>query len=159
MSLLRSPIGRALLAAIIALVAVVVVRQARDGGGPPPAVSVGAAWSRPTPPGIDVTAVYLELRATDGDTLVGVAVDPTLAAGADVHRNVIDAQGRSSMELVDRLELPPGETVALTPAGALHLMVEGLTEPLVDGDRFELTFTLARAGDIPATVVVTADGR
>lgn len=157
LSLLRSPLGRALLAAIVALAAVVVVRQARDGAGePPPPPIVAEAWSRPTPPGIDVTAVYLELHADGDDALVGVAVDPAFADAVGIHRNTIDDAGRSSMEHLERIELPAGETVALTPAGALHLMVEGLAVPLVDGDRFELTFTFVGAGEVPATVVVTA---
>lgn len=155
MTLLRSPIGRALLTALVAFAAMTVVRQVREPDTPPSPVVIDDAWSRPTPPGVDVTAVYLELRAIDGDTLVGVAVDSAVAAAVGVHRNLVAADGQTSMEHVDRLELPAGATVALTPAGELHLMVEGLTRPLVEDDRFELTFTFAAAGDLAATVTVS----
>lgn len=155
MTLLRSPIGRALLTALVAFAAMTVVRQVREPDTPPSPVVIDDAWSRPTPPGVDVTAVYLELRAIDGDTLVGVAVDSAVAAAVGVHRNLVAADGQTSMEHVDRLTLPAGETVAMTPAGELHLMVEGLAAPLADGDHFDLIFTFATAGEIPTTVTVT----
>lgn len=153
MTFLRGPMGRALVGAIVALLAVIVANQVRDE----PAITVRAPWSRPTPPGVDVTAVYLELRSVVDDSLVGIGVDPAVARSASVHRNVVDAGGRVSMERVDQLALPAGERVVLAPAGALHLMVEGLADPLDDGDRFELVLSFARAGEISADVVVSAD--
>jgi copper(I)-binding protein len=108
------------------------------------APAVRDAWARATPPGSDVAAVYL--------TLVGGKVDDDLLSAstprapmAHLH-SMDDTGGMARMRAVDSLAVPAGKTVTLAPQG-LHLMLMGVTKPLVAGERFALTLHFAKGGD------------
>ncbi|MFM8267210.1 MAG: copper chaperone PCu(A)C, partial [Ilumatobacteraceae bacterium] len=58
-----------------------------------------------------------------------------------------------SMQEVDSIPLPAGETVALEPGGS-HIMLLGLTAPLEVGTTIELTLTLEEAGTVVVDVPV-----
>lgn len=52
-------------------------------------VTITEVWARATPPGMARTAVYMDLVSTDGDALVDVTVDPSVAADAQIHETVM----------------------------------------------------------------------
>ena len=111
--------------------------DANEAGTPvaaTPASTWRAAWARPTPAGTTVGAVYLTLRADADDELVGVAVDPTVAAGAAVHETMATASDDEMMTMapVSALALPAGHDVVLEPGG-YHIMLTDLAAPLADG--------------------------
>ncbi len=55
------------------------------------------------------------------------------------------------------VDIPAGATVVLAPQGT-HLMLMGLPQPLVAGERFPLTLEFARAGTLVVSVRVVAPG-
>ena len=61
--------------------------------------------------------------------------------------------GAMSMQEVDSIPLPAGETVSLEPGG-YHIMLLELAEPLEDGTTFELTLMFEEAGEQTVTVTV-----
>lgn len=97
---------------------------------------VTAPWVRPAGEG-RTTEAYMELRSTEGATLVGVRCE--LAAEA-----VLYAAGKGSLG-IERLSLPAGGAVKLAP-GANRVGLVRLTRALKLGDRVPLTLTI-EAGD------------
>jgi copper(I)-binding protein len=61
------------------------------------------------------------------------------------------------MRQIDRLALPAGKTVQLSPGG-YHLMLLGLKAPLKAGDSFPLTLKFEKAGEVTVKVRVEAAG-
>ena len=61
--------------------------------------------------------------------------------------------GMMKMRPVEAAEITPGEPSVLQP-GDLHIMLIGLTEPLVEGNSFPLTLNFERAGSIDQKVMI-----
>ncbi len=57
------------------------------------------------------------------------------------------------MRSVEAAEITPGEPSVLQPGG-LHVMLMGLTEPLVEGNSLPLTLNFERAGSIEVKVMI-----
>lgn len=92
----------------------------------------------------DVAAVRLTIRnGTDTDDVLLEA--SSTVAEASVHRSAIDAEGRSTMKEVERLDIPAGETVRFQPGG-LHVMLRGPSPALEIGDKVTVTFRFEKAG-------------
>jgi iron complex transport system substrate-binding protein len=146
----------------------------RAAGGPPPRARLAAAglalalalsgaaaaaplvvdgaWAPPTPPGATVAAGYLAVtnRGRDPDRLDG-ASSPR-AARVEMHESRFDA-GMARMRPVAGVPLAPGAAVRFEPGG-LHLMLVGLTAPLVAGERVPLTLQFERAGPVAVVLEV-----
>ena len=138
----------------IALGVVVVAAGCGDSDGDSSrGVAVTEAWARPTPGRTTTSAVYMEIRAEEGDSVIAVSVDPAVAMSAMAHETTSSA-GQLSMDHVMGIELPAGDDIRFEPGG-LHVMLEGLAEPLVAGDTFELTLDFERADDVIVEVVVS----
>jgi copper(I)-binding protein len=74
-------------------------------GGSGDAVSIDAPWARTSPTATDRGAVYFEISADADDTLLGVSVDASVAADAQIHEMVVadmtgmdDADARDDMD-------------------------------------------------------------
>jgi copper(I)-binding protein len=118
-------------------------------------VTVRDAWARATAPGMTVAAAYLTLvGGPDSDRLLGAATPR--AAMAELHV-VTESDGMSRMRQTDGIDVPAGKTVSLAPQGT-HVMLMGLDEPLVAGQRFPLTLEFAAAGAVTVSVTVRAPG-
>ena len=87
----------------------------------------------------------------------------TMAAGSGGHQHG-GASGDSSettavpaggmvMESLDEVELPAGEEVVLEPGG-LHVMLVGLQDRLIAGERFTATLELGSGTTLPVEVLV-----
>jgi copper(I)-binding protein len=115
-------------------------------------IEVGDVRSPPTPPVAGVGAVYLWItnRGSKPDSLIGV-MSP-VAAKAEIHRSTMQ-QGMMQMRQLAALECPPGATVKIEP-GALHIMLEGLKQPLVAGSSFPLSLKFRDAGILVVQVSV-----
>ena len=79
--------------------------------------------------------------------------DDTMAddMGDDMSGDMGD--GAMTMQEVESIPLPAGETVKLEPGG-YHIMLLDLAEPLEEGMEFELTLTFEQAGELTVTVTV-----
>jgi copper(I)-binding protein len=132
-----------------------------DEGG----VSIDGAWSRAGAATQETAAVYMELRSAEGDTLIGAAVDSSIAGMVGIHQTVMMSDdmsedsstgGAMTMEQVERIAIPQGGSVSLEPGG-FHIMMMGLAGPLTVGDTFDLTLRFEMLGEIVVQVEVRED--
>jgi copper(I)-binding protein len=132
----------------------VLVACAGCGGtsGASKGIDVTKAWARTTPPGVSVGAVYLEATSDADDSLTGAAVDPAVAAKAELHTEDTSG-GMTSMSAVASLPVGKGAPLVLDPLGN-HLMLVDLAGPLTTGETFDVTLHFAKAGDEPVRVEV-----
>lgn len=107
-------------------------------------------WSRPLPPVSANGAAYMTLvnKGNAPDKLVSVSTP--MAMKAELHTHAMEG-GMMKMRRVDGIEIVPGKPAVLEPGG-LHVMMMGLTEPLVEGKSYPLTLTFERAGTVEVTV-------
>lgn len=119
------------------------------------AVVARDAWARATAPGMAVGAVYLTLQAgTTADTLL--AASTARAEITQIHV-VTEVDGMARMRETEEVDVPAGKSIRLAPQGT-HIMLMGLTRPLVAGERFALTLRFAKAGTREVSVQVVAPG-
>ena len=118
-------------------------------------VTVSGAWVRGTVAGQTATGAFMELRASEATTLVGVA--SPVAKLVEVHEMSMEG-AIMKMRAIPRLDLPAGKEVELKPGG-YHLMLTGLSKPLAKGDIVPLTLTFEGRGKKPSTLDVKAEVR
>jgi copper(I)-binding protein len=121
------------------------------------AIEIAHPWSRATPPGAATGAGYLGLTngGTEADRLVGLS--SPVAAKVEVHQMSV-TDGIMKMGAVEGgLDIPAGGTVALQPGG-YHLMLMGLTRPLVEGERVPVTLVFDKAGPVEVELAVDKIG-
>jgi periplasmic copper chaperone A len=117
-------------------------------------VAISNAWTRATPPGTTVTALYAQLRSSQDDEIV--AVSCALAERVEIHAST-QTNGMMQMRRVERLKVTAGVPLKFAPGG-LHLMIMGLREPLVVGRSLAVTFTFRAAGSITIKAEIVAPG-
>jgi len=118
-------------------------------------VAAENAWSRATPPGAGVGAIYLTLASPADDTLTGVS--SPAASAAQVHEMAMDGAVMRMRELSTGLALPAGQKVSLQPGG-YHIMLVGLKAPLKQGETVPVHLTFAKSAPLDITVPVSALG-
>jgi len=109
------------------------------------AVTATDAWCRPSPNGAKAGGCYVTLTAATDDRLMGGSTPR--AGSLQVHEMKTENGMMKMAELTAGLPLPAGQAVALAPGGN-HLMLIGLTAPLVAGETVPLTFQFASAPSI-----------
>ena len=114
-------------------------------------IIVSDPWARASILASDPAAVYLTLQS-DGDDRLIEAWTP-VAAEVMVHMTETDDTGLGRMKHVTRVNLSAGEAVTFAP-GAMHLMLTGLSEKLVEGTSFPLTLRFETAGEVTVDVPV-----
>ena len=98
-------------------------------------VHVSDAWVRSTVAGQKGSGAFMNLTASAGTRLVGVA--SPLAGVAEVHEMKMDGDVMK-MRAVPVLDLPAGQTVQLKPGG-YHVMLMDLKQTLPRGSTVPLT--------------------
>ncbi len=121
------------------------------------AIHVAQPWARATPKGASSAAGYMTV--TNGgatpDRLTCVSSDA--AAECQIHTMSLEG-GIMKMRPVDGgLEIPPGGTVVLKPAG-LHVMLVNLKHPLEPGKMAEVTLKFEKAGTVEVELPIVAIG-
>ena len=143
-------------------------------------LTIANPWARTSPMDTTYGAVYVELTSADGDALVSAGVPADIAATVEIHETVPADEsssdttmgmgggtdtsdttgpagmGQMTMQPVDSVDLPAGETVALEPGG-FHIMLIDLVAPLETGQEIEVTLTFENAGERTITVPVRDD--
>lgn len=114
------------------------------GDGLPDLVVSSARASVPVA-GASQLVLTIENRGDGADRLLGAATDVALAI--EVHRTVVDGDGRASMRLLEDVLLPAGESVRFRPGG-LHLMLVVPDEQMRVGGTFEATLRFERSAPI-----------
>ena len=109
-------------------------------------------WSRPLPAVSVNGAAYMTLmnKGNGPDRLLSISTPA--ARKAELHNHTMEG-GMMKMRAVGTLELTPGDGAVLQPGG-LHVMLLGLTEPLVDGNAFPLTLHFEHAGSVEVKVMI-----
>ena len=130
-------------------------------------VDIEGAWARTSPAMATSGAAYMDLTASEDDALLSASVDPSIAGTVEVHEVVpvdsmsddtmsddtMEGMGEMTMQPVERIDLPAGETVSLAPGG-YHIMLLDLAAPLEVGQTFDITLTFENAGEEAVTVEV-----
>ena len=134
------------LTALLAVVAISACSQGPSGGSERVSTAVASeAFCRPTPNGAQAGGCYATFLASTDDRLIGGS---SPAAGELQVHEMTMADGVMRMsQLKDGLVLPSGKAVALAPGGE-HLMLTGLTQPLVAGQTVPLTLKFASAPEV-----------
>lgn len=146
---------------MLTLVALAGARPAAGAGGTPSghgSLAIRDVWSRSTPAGAHMGAVYFTINSPDSDRIIAAMVPASVAGETQIHETVMEADssgggGRMTMRHLEGVDLPPGQDVAFKPGG-YHVMLMDLKHPLVAGKRFTLTLTLAKAGKKSVTATV-----
>lgn len=120
-------------------------------------ILVEAPWARESPPGVKNGAAYLTLVNQGEETDQLIAASAPVADAVELHTHLTEG-GVMKMRQVEAIEVAPGTPTVLEPGG-LHLMFIGLAAPLTAGDRFPLTLSFEKAGDLTVEVpVIRPDG-
>ncbi len=132
------------------LLFVAVAADAADTG-----LVIGHVWARPSPPGVSVAAVYMDIanQGSADDRLLRLT--SVVANTVQLHETH-DEHGMMSMRQLPFVDVPAGSAVKAAP-GALHIMLLGLKKPLLNGDTFPLTLVFANAGELNVQVRVRTD--
>ncbi len=120
------------------------------GAGEPDLRHSSAQASSPIA-GASQLVLTVENRGDGDDRLLGVESDAALAI--EIHRTVVEADGRASMRMLDDVIIPAGGSVAFRPGG-LHLMLIIPDERVVVGGTFEVTLRFERTGPVTLTATV-----
>lgn len=129
-----------LLASTLALWSDLSVGHEYKAGG----LKIEHPWSRATATGASVGGGYMVIvNSGKADALIGAS--SPVAARVEMHSSSTEG-GMMKMRQLQRIELPAGGTVRLAP-GALHLMLVGLKQPLVEGSKVPLVLRFAAAGE------------
>ena len=120
-------------------------------------ITVEQPWARATAGGAKTGAVYLTLDNKSGtaDSLTGASSN--VADKLQIHEMKVENGVMKMREIAGGLPIPAGGSVALKP-GSYHVMLIGLKKPLTAGEKFPLTLTFEKAGNMSVTVPVQAMG-
>ena len=115
-------------------------------------VTVKDAWIRGTVAGQKVTGAFMQLSSTSDATLI----DASTPSAKFVEIHEMKKEGDvMKMKAIDKLALPAGKSVALTPGG-YHMMLFDLKGQLNVGDVVPLTLTFEDTRGKKSTVEVKA---
>jgi periplasmic copper chaperone A len=109
-------------------------------------------WARATVPSARNGVVYVTIANTGdaADRLIGA--ESAAAERVELHRHVVE-DGVARMRAIEAIGIAPGETTRLAPGGH-HIMLFGLTGPLVEWSTFPLTLIFEQAGAIEVEVMI-----
>ena len=111
--------------------------------------AISLPWVR-VAAGATSAEAYMELRSSDGATLVGVRSDA--AAAVTIRR-----PGKGSAT-IEKLPLPAGVAVTLAPGGYRFVLTQ-LAHPLKLGDRVPFTLTIEAADGSRQEIPLSAEVR
>jgi protein SCO1/2 len=116
------------------------------------ALQVSGAWVRPA----DVmSAAYLQITNNGRSPQQLVGVETAVAESAEIHETQMDGD-LMKMRPVEAVQIPAGETVQLKPGGE-HIMLMGLSAPLVASDTIMLTLTFDSGATLEVEAVVSLE--
>lgn len=142
---------RTLLGAAALLAALPAAAQEFRAGG----LVIDRPWSRAA--GANATgAGFLSIRNTSATPDRLLSASSPVARRVELHTMSMDG-AVMRMRPVEDIPVPAGGAVQLAPGG-LHLMLIGLTQPLVQGGRAPLTLRFERAGEVQVELTVEAAG-
>ncbi len=120
-------------------------------------IHIDHVWARATPKGAKVGGGYMTISnsGTTPDRLVGGSA--SVASRFVIHEMTMDHDVMKMRALDKGLEIKPGATVELN-GESLHIMFEGLKQPLQQGQRIKGTLVFEKAGSIEIEYAVEGLG-
>lgn len=120
-------------------------------------IAIGHPWARATLPNASVGGAYLTLdnRGSEPDRLLGGS--SPVAEDVQIHAMEMEGDVMRMRALEEGVPVPAGEEITFAP-GALHLMLTGLKEPLVEGSRVPMTLNFEKAGEVDVELAVEGAG-
>ena len=116
-------------------------------------VTVDNAWVRAAPPGAGMTAGYLSVHNSTGQTVTLVSAASDSHGDAMLHESFVE-NGTSKMRHLDEVSVAANSKASFEPGGR-HLMLMAPTRDLEEGDVVALTLHFADG----STITVDADVR
>lgn len=122
---------------------------------------MGSMAGMSNPNMVDVSAVYFLLENPGSHPIRLSAASTSVTETVEIHETTMEGDVMRMRPLENGITVAPGETAELRQGG-LHIMLLGLTAPLVEGSAIPLTLTfdmLNDAGEIdgdPVTVMTAA---
>jgi copper(I)-binding protein len=144
------------LPAAAAIVACIVGLAAGARGDRAGAIQVSMPWTRATAAPGATAAVYATItnRGSTPDRLTGASCP--VAQSTEIHQDT-NQNGIMRMRPVAGIDVPPGQTVKLTPNG-YHLMLVDTKQRLTHGGTIICTFEFRDAGAISIELPIRAAG-
>jgi periplasmic copper chaperone A len=114
-------------------------------------------YAAPTVASASNGAVYFREIRNNGDKADAlISARSPAAKVVEIHRTNLQ-EGVMRMRHIPELELAPGQVAAArhdAREGGVHLMLIGVTKPLIEGETFPLTLKFRLAGEVEVKVVV-----
>lgn len=117
-------------------------------------LTINHAWTRATMTSNQAAAIYMEITNHGEDTERLLGAKSNIARMVMLHRVVIE-RNVARMEPLEALSILPNSKVELQTGGA-HIMLNGLSSMLVDGDNIPLVLIFENAGEV--TINVSVEG-
>lgn len=115
-------------------------------------VTILHAWTQATEG--DSARVFMEIENT-GDVAVALHGAEAHGMADSITLMASPIKADAAPETIGEIDIAPGVEMELVPTG-LYLALEGLTEPLHQGDSFEMHVEIAPLGEIEVVVEVEA---
>ena len=144
---------KSLVVAVLVTVSLATISQASEGHqyelGK---LTIDHPFARATIGPARVSAAYVVIENTgEADRLVSASTNR--AAKVELHTMEMADGVMRMREVEGGIDVPAGGKAVLEPGG-LHIMLLGLTQKLIEGERFPLTLTFEQAGEIEVEVMV-----
>jgi hypothetical protein len=139
----------------LALTAAAIYSFAQNAQNGADTIVVTEAWARATPPGASVGAIYLTIENRGAAEVRVISVASSAANSAMLHATV-EEDGISQMRESEGRIAPSG-TLKMEPGGT-HIMLMGLSKPLMEGETVEVTLSFDKAGKVTINATVAPIG-
>ncbi|MEM7445656.1 MAG: copper chaperone PCu(A)C [Pseudomonadota bacterium] len=114
-------------------------------------------WSRATAPNAPNGVAYLAITNHGAEEDQLISVEAQVSDRTELHMHEM-TDGVMRMRPVEgSIALPAGETIVLEPSG-LHIMLMGLDNRLVEGERFTLVLEFQNAGTVEVEASIESPG-
>jgi periplasmic copper chaperone A len=120
-------------------------------------IHIAQPWARATPKGATTGAGYMTItnKGTTPDRVNCVSSDAS--AQCQIHTMTMDGGVMKMRPVEGGLEIKPGETLTLKPAG-IHVMFLDLKHPLDQGNTVKVTLKFDKAGTVDVDYPIAAIG-
>lgn len=115
-------------------------------------VEVSGAWIAETPPGVELTAGYMEIHNPGPGLVVLIDVSSQQFRDVQIHLSELK-DGQAVMRLQESVEIPAGQTLSLRPGG-YHLMLFDPDRPLRHGDTVLLRLDFSDGSSVSTNAAV-----
>ena len=148
---------RLLRAALAAAILLATPSFAHDGVVHVGDLNISLPFTRATLPNAPVGGGFLTIENTGAEPDRLISATSTVSGDTQIHEMAMQGDVMKMRQLVEGLEIPAGETVALSPGG-FHIMFLGLKQAFVEGETIAVTLTFEKAGSVEVLLPVEAAG-